>query len=139
MTDVRDRDPKIRELVLRIVDAAPDPAPFPVGATLPRSPRRRGRLVLAAACAVVLAVVGVVLATKSSSDKKPRVSTSETTVPDPLGGKPLPEQGLAVIDGTQMTLRGDDGKVIATVPVGDVADDVLNDPWNVQLFVTRSG
>src|SRR5689334_20615700 len=136
MTDVRDRDPKIRELVLRIVDAAPEPAPFPIGATPPRAPRRRGRVLVAAACVVVLAVVGVVLATKSSPDKKPRVSTSETTTPDVLHGKPLPKQGIAVLDGKRATLHRDDGSVIATVPF---AEPTHGTGWDVQLFVTRTG
>jgi hypothetical protein len=142
MTDLRDRDPKIRELVLRIVDQAPDPAPFPVGAVPPRVPRRRGRMLLAAACVMLLAIVGAVLAVISSPSKKPHISTSESTAPaavDPLQGKQLPQQGLAVIAGNRMTLRADDGHEIATVPVAKLGNDVLNDPWNVQLFVTSTG
>jgi hypothetical protein len=142
MTDLRERDPKIRELVLRIIDQAPEPAPFPVGAVPPRAPRRRGRMLLAAACVAVLLVAAVVLATKSSSDKKPHISTSQTTAlaaVDPLRGARLPKQGLAVITGTRMTLRTDAGAPIATVPVAKPGDDVLNDPWNLQLFVTSDG
>jgi len=140
MTDLRDRDPKIRELVLRIVDQAPQPAPFPIGAVPSGGPRRRGRVLIAVAGVVVLAAVVIALATRASPDKKPRISTSETTAPaaDPLHGAKLPKQGLAVINGSQMTLRADDGREVSTVPVAKLADNVLNDPWNVQLFVTRN-
>src|SRR5690242_1107822 len=142
MSDVR--DPRVRELVHRIVAQAPEPAPFPIVAVA--TPRRhRGRMLAAVA---VMTALAVLLAVVAAVDRPQRagepghVSTASTTEPPrrptgPIGARAVPSQGLLFVQRGRMTLLRDDGTRIATLPSTLTAGArVLNSTAGVELFAS---